>query len=367
MSKLFRPHPKMLRPLRTGPLGPHLESFAALLSQQGYVPDSGWKKLRLVATLSQWMVQKNLPIEKLNEQQIAVFLRRRRKSGEQCTLTLLLRHLREADVIPPPVAAALNPIDLLEREYGRFLRQERGFMPASVGQYLPVARRFLWRRFRDGKIRLHELRTKDVTDFILKDGSNRGRRSAQLMTSVLRSFLNYLFQEGRTASNLAMETGAHVRCTGKGRKSRCVPLRKEVVVTLRGWLRERNAQPLDPVFPNARGRPLSRDGVQYLLTKHVSAARQQCPSLKNKHVSPHVLRHSTAMDLLQSGADRSIIALWLGHERMDTTQIYLHASLELKEKALAKTEPFFGRPRRIVHPTNCWPSCRRSDYAESRK
>jgi site-specific recombinase XerD len=93
---------------------------------------------------------------------------------------------------------------LLEREYGRFLRQERGFMSASVGQYLPVARRFLWHRFRDGKIRLHELRTKDVTDFILKDASNRGRRSAQLMTSVLRSFLNYLFQEGRTASNLAM-------------------------------------------------------------------------------------------------------------------------------------------------------------------
>jgi site-specific recombinase XerD len=147
-----------------------------------------------------------------------------------------------------------------------------------------------------------------------------------------------------------MEAGAHLRCTGKGRKSRCVPLRKEVVVTLRAWLRERNAQPLDPVFPNARGRSLSPDGVQYLLTKHIVSARQRCPSLKAKRVSPHVLRHSTAMDLLQSGVDRSVIALWLGHERMDTTQIYLHASLELKEMALAKTEPFYGRPRRYRPP-----------------
>jgi len=82
----------------------------------------------------------------------------------------------------------------------------------------------------------------------------------------------------------------------------------------------------------------------------MATARQQCPSLKNKRVSPHVLRHSTAMDLLQCGVDRSVIALWLGHERMDTTQIYLHASLELKEKALAKTKPFFGRPRRYRPP-----------------
>jgi site-specific recombinase XerD len=122
------------------------------------------------------------------------------------------------------------------------------------------------------------------------------------------------------------------------------------VAFLRAWLRERNGQPDDPVFPNARGKPFSRDGVQYLLAKHVGVARQLCPSLKNKRVSPHVLRHTTAMDLLQSGVDRSVIALWLGHERLDTTQIYLHASLELKEKALAKTKSFSGRPRRYRPP-----------------
>jgi site-specific recombinase XerD len=106
---------------------------------------------------------------------------------------------------------------------------------------------------------------------------------------------------------------------------------------LRAWLRERDARPEDPLFPNARGGHLSSDGVQYLLAKHVTAARKHCPSLKKKRVSPHVLRHSTAMDLLQHGVDRSVIALWLGHETVDTTQMYIHASLELKEKALAKT------------------------------
>ena len=177
-----------------------------------------------------------------------------------------------------------------------------------------------------------------------------GRRDWALLLLALQTGLRLSEIISLCCQDIALDTGAHVRCTGKGRKIRCIPLRKETVATLRAWLRERNAQPLDSLFPNVRGKPLSRDGVQYLLTKHVATARQQCPSLKNKRVSPHVLRHSTAMDLLQCGVDRSVIALWLGHERMDTTQIYLHASLELKEKALAKTEPFYGRPRRYRPP-----------------
>jgi len=208
MRKRFRPHPKTLQPMQSGPLGAHLNSFAALLVQQGYCSVTGWNKLRLVADLSNWMVQRKLRVEDLNEYQIAKFLGWRwqrvvYRSGDKSTPALLLRHLRQADIVPPPVSPPLTPIDLVERDYGRFLRQERGFMSASVGQYLCVARRFLWHRFRGGKIRLKELCTKDVTGFILKDSSIRGRRSAQLMTSVLRSFLNYLFQEGRTAANLA--------------------------------------------------------------------------------------------------------------------------------------------------------------------
>jgi hypothetical protein len=118
----------------------------------------------------------------------------------------------------------------------------------------------------------------------------------------------------------------------------------------RHWLRERDGQPDEAVFINARGQPLTRDGVQYIPAQHVKLARVACPSLKTNRASPHVLRHTTAMDLSQDGVDRSVIALWLGHESMDTTQIYLHANLELKEQALAKTEPFQGQVARYRPP-----------------
>lgn len=208
MIKSFRLRPQHLRPLEAGPLAPHLGSFAGLLAQQRYSRVTGWNKLRLVAALSKWMVQTKLRLKDLNERRAAKFLERRWRrvvyqSGDKCTLTLLLQHLRQLDVVPPPTPAPLTPIDLIERDYGRHLRQERSFMSASVGQYLTVARRFLWHRFREGKIQLKGLCTKDVSDFVLKDSAIRGRRSAQLMTSVLRSFLNYLFQEGKTITNLA--------------------------------------------------------------------------------------------------------------------------------------------------------------------
>ena len=208
MIKPFRLRPHDLRPLEAGPLAPHLDSFAALLVKHRYCRVTGWNKLRLVAALSNWMVQTKLRLNDLSEQRIAKFLgwRWRRvayRSGDKCTLALLLQHLRQLDVIPPQTPPLMTPVDLIERAYGQYLRQERSFMSGSVGQYLTVARRFLWHRFRDGKIRLKELGTKDVGDFVLKDASIRGRRSAQLMASVLRSFLNYLFQEGKTTTNLA--------------------------------------------------------------------------------------------------------------------------------------------------------------------
>jgi site-specific recombinase XerD len=177
-----------------------------------------------------------------------------------------------------------------------------------------------------------------------------GRRDRTLLLVALQTGLRVSELIGLRCQDVVLETGAHVRCTGKGRKARCVPLRKEVVLALRYWLRERNGQPADAVFINARGQRLTRDGVQYILAQHVDHARAKCPSLETKRVSPHVLRHSTAMNLLQHGVDRSVIALWLGHESMDTTQIYLHANLELKEKALAKTMPFRGRPVRYRPP-----------------
>jgi len=170
-----------------------------------------------------------------------------------------------------------------------------------------------------------------------------GRRDHTLLLVAVQTGLRASELIGLCCQDVVFGTGAHIRCLGKGRKERCTPLRKDTLAALRRWLPERNGQPTDVIFPNAQGTPLSRDGIEYILAKHVTTARVTCPSLKNKRVSPHVLRHSTAMDLLQHGVDRSVIALWLGHESMDTTQVYLHASLALKEQALAKTDPLKGQ------------------------
>ena len=166
-----------------------------------------------------------------------------------------------------------------------------------------------------------------------------GRRDRTLLLVAVQTGLRLSELTGLRCEDILLGPGAHVRCTGKGRKERCTPLRKETVAALRAWLLERNGQPGDPVFPNGRGQVLSSDGVEYILAKHVATARQSCPGLEKKRITPHVLRHTAAMELLQSGVDRSVIALWLGHESTETTQIYLHADIEIKERALAKTAP----------------------------
>jgi integrase/recombinase XerD len=164
-----------------------------------------------------------------------------------------------------------------------------------------------------------------------------GRRDHTLLFFALQTGLRVSELVGLRCGDIILDSGAHVRCSGKGRKERCTPLRRDAVATLRRWLHERAGEHEDPLFPSERGGTMSRDAVQYLLAKYAALAHRQCPSLKRKRVSPHVLRHSTAMDLLQRGVDRSVIALWLGHESVETTQIYLDADLALKEKALART------------------------------
>lgn len=208
MKKLFNPNPTIMRQLRSGPLSPYLDGFAELLVHQGYCDDTGWKKIRLVADLSRWLVRQGLKIDALDEQQAAAFLaarwrRHSRESGDKTTPHLLLRHLRHLGVVPDPTAPA-SAIDFIERDFRHFLIHERGFVPASAAQYVPVARRFLRGRFPNEKVRLVQLCEKDVTEFVMRDSSVRGQRSTQLMATVLRSFLGYLFQEGRTRTNLAM-------------------------------------------------------------------------------------------------------------------------------------------------------------------
>ena len=173
-----------------------------------------------------------------------------------------------------------------------------------------------------------------------------GRRDRTLLLVMAQVGLRVSELVGLNGKDIVLEDGPYVHCIGKGRKERCTPLRKESVAALRAWLRERNGQPSDPLFPNARGTRLSRDGVEYLMRKHVATAMHQCPSLGKKKVSPHVLRHTAAMDLLQHGVDRSVIALWLGHETLETVNIYVHADLQMKEQALAKTTPLGVRPGR---------------------
>lgn len=174
-----------------------------------------------------------------------------------------------------------------------------------------------------------------------------GRRDRALLLVALQTGLRVSELVALRRHDVALGTGAHVRCLGKGRKFRCTPLRRDVVRVLEAWLREISPTPDAPVFPSSRGGPMSIDAVERLVAKHAAAARHRRPSLAHKRVTPHVLRHSAAMTLLRHGVDHATIALWLGHESPETTQIYLHADLRLKEQALARTTPSGLAPARF--------------------
>lgn len=148
-------------------------------------------------------------------------------------------------------------------------------------------------------------------------------------------------------SAVTLGAGANIQVQGKGRKERVTPLTKQTVAVLKSWFREIPDKADAIVFPSARGGCLSADGVQYLLTKHIAVAAKSCTSLENRRVTPHMLRHTNAMELLQAGLDRTVIALWLGHESVETTQVYLDANLAMKEQALARTAPHEGKPGRF--------------------
>lgn len=173
-----------------------------------------------------------------------------------------------------------------------------------------------------------------------------GRRDHAFLLVAVQTGLRLSEMIGLTREDATIGTGAHVHVIGKGRKERCTPLAKPTVAVLKAWLREPQRGDGKVLFPNARGGRLSADGVHYLLARHCRVAAKVCPSLEHKRVTVHVLRHTMALDLLQAGVDRSVIALWLGHESVETTQIYLEATLAMKEQALAKTTPLNGRPGR---------------------
>jgi integrase/recombinase XerD len=164
-----------------------------------------------------------------------------------------------------------------------------------------------------------------------------GRRDYALFSLAVQTGLRVSELIHLCCDDIFLEASAYVRCHGKGRKDRCVPIRKSIITVMKAWLREHSKGPSAPLFPSSRGVKLSRDGVQYILDKHVAAAQYNCPSLSKKRVTPHVLRHTAAVHLLQSGVGLSVIALWLGHESIESTQIYVDSDLEYKRRILEKT------------------------------
>lgn len=166
-----------------------------------------------------------------------------------------------------------------------------------------------------------------------------GRRDRAILLLTLQTGLRVTELITLTCGDIALGAGAHVRCMGKGRKERATPIRKDSIKLLRNWIDERKGMPDVPLFISNRGTRLSRDAVEGIVDRHVETASKAQPSLRSKRVTPHVLRHSAAMQLLHGGVDRTVIALWLGHESVETTQMYIHADMKMKEKAIAKTRP----------------------------
>lgn len=173
-----------------------------------------------------------------------------------------------------------------------------------------------------------------------------GRRDHALLAVALKTGLRLSELTGLRLQDVELGAGAHLKCMGKGRKRRDTPLDSSTVKLVRTWMHERGGGPMDPLFPSRRGRRLSPDAVQRLVAKHVATARSNCPSLMTKEITPHNLRHSCAMDLLTNGLDVAVLAMWLGHEKLESVNAYVHADLALKERALARMSPLKAKSGR---------------------
>jgi integrase/recombinase XerD len=179
-----------------------------------------------------------------------------------------------------------------------------------------------------------------------------GRRDRALLALACQTGLRASELTALTVGDIHLGTGAHVSCLGKGRRQRITPLTTSTVRLLDAWLTERRGLPADLVFPIRRGTRLSHDALARLVAKHAAQAAISCSSLRSKHVTPHVTRHSAAMALVNAGIDAATVALWLGHQSLTTTSTYVHADLALKERALARTAPRDVQPQRRYQPSD---------------
>ena len=177
-----------------------------------------------------------------------------------------------------------------------------------------------------------------------------GRRDHALLLTLFQAGLRVSELTALRRCDIYLGRGPHLRCHGKGRKERCTPLTSQTAAVLRSWMTELGGAPDSPAFPSRRHGPLSRDAVERLIGKYASAAAKHCTSLHGKPISPHVFRHSTAMSLLGAGVDTSVIAIWLGHESVRSTDPYLHADMAIKQRALERIAPPAVPPGRYQPP-----------------
>jgi site-specific recombinase XerD len=281
------------------------------------------------------------------------------------------------------MTAATHLPPLLERFFTQRLMQERRVSPHTISSYRDTFRLFL--KFTQQRLHkppsalaFEEIDAPLIVAFLYHLEKRRGLsvRSRNLRLTAIRSFFRYLAFElpthsaqiqrvlailmavqtglrlseitGATREDLLIGSGAHVRVVGKGRKERCIPLAKPTVAVLKAWLQEPSKGDGHLLFPNTKGERLSVHGVKYMLNRHAATAARVCTSLADKRVTVHVLRHTMALEMLQAGVDRAVIALWLGHESVETTQMYLEATLTMKEQALAKTTAPQSSPGRFL-------------------
>ncbi len=265
-----------------------------------------------------------------------------------------------ADLGAPTVGAFLNH---LENDRGNSVRTRNARLAAihSLFQYAAlrhpehaadIARVLAIPPKRYDKTLITYLTEDEITALLAAPdlGTWTGRRDRALLMLACQTGLRATELTSLTIGDAHLGAGAHVSCLGKGRKQRITPLTPATVTDLRSWLAERGGLPADPLFATRRGTPLSRDALERRIAKYTAIAALSCPALHEKKVSPHVLRHSAAMRLLNAGVDTSVIALWMGHENVATTQVYIHADLALKERAIARTAPQDTTPGRYQPP-----------------
>ncbi len=259
-------------------------------------------------------------------------------------------HLAFEDINAPLVTAFLNDLEQTRaisartrnlrltaiRSFFRYAAFEAPAYSAQIQRVLSMPGK------RYNRVLIHFLTRPEVKALLAAPDKRTwgGRRDHALLLLAVETGLRVSEMTGLTREDVTLGTGAHVDVVGKGRKQRVTPFSKQTAAVLKSWMKEPDIPKSDALFPSVRGGGhLSSDAVQHLLKKYTTQAANECPSLRKKRVTPHVLRHTAAMELLQAGVDPINIALWMGHESLQTTQMYLDANLELKEKILAKVEP----------------------------